>query len=166
MAKLESRIFEKGTPEEVRHLLVVPHDEPESALIDDYLGDKVLTKIVGEVTLADGYGQHYIRLMRDDGRQDKENADLKAQLAESKNEWRDEFEARERAEKRYGVEWNACALLRTQLADTEADLKDAREAFQTASAWADAHSSSMLVGWEKGSSDYERLRATLEGRET
>ena len=46
-----------------RFLLIVPENETESQLIDAMLGNTNLPIAVeGEVTLADGYGEHYIRL--------------------------------------------------------------------------------------------------------
>lgn len=60
MARLESRTFADG---ETRHLLILAEHEHESKLIDKQLGDKIPTRVQGIVTLADGYGEHYIRLM-------------------------------------------------------------------------------------------------------
>lgn len=51
----------------VRQLLLVPENEYESKLIDEYLGreigpDGIGPAVMGEVRLEDGYAQHYIRL--------------------------------------------------------------------------------------------------------
>lgn len=54
MAKLESRF---GS-----FLLVIPESEDESKLIDATLGSAIPSDVRGEVTLADGYGQHYVLL--------------------------------------------------------------------------------------------------------
>ncbi len=59
---IEPRVFAKGRPEEERMLLLVVDTEEESCLIDQYLGDKIPTQVEGEIQLADGYGEHYIRL--------------------------------------------------------------------------------------------------------
>jgi hypothetical protein len=59
MAKLEPRTFKH-----TKHLLVLAETEQESKLIDEQLGSKIPTQIHGQVTLADGYGEHYIRLQK------------------------------------------------------------------------------------------------------
>lgn len=63
MARLEIRCF--GRQNEIKHLLVVSENANESLIIDETLGDKDFPiSITGEVCLSDGYGQHYIRLLR------------------------------------------------------------------------------------------------------
>lgn len=62
--KVETREFNEGR---VRHLIVLPEAE-ESRLVDWVFGDKLksgdglIASVMGEVRLADGYGEHYIRL--------------------------------------------------------------------------------------------------------
>lgn len=59
MARLEIRAFKSK-----KFLLVLADNEEESKLIDAALGAKIPTRVEGEVTLADGYGEHYIRLCK------------------------------------------------------------------------------------------------------
>lgn len=59
MARLELRRFNTVT-----HLLILAESESESVTIDSALGSKIPTPVQGEVTLADGYAEHYIRLYR------------------------------------------------------------------------------------------------------
>lgn len=62
--KTEIRNFDDGY---VSHLILIP-DPDESRLIDHVFGDKVqnndgfIAPVTGEIRLADGYGEHYIRL--------------------------------------------------------------------------------------------------------
>lgn len=57
MARIEIRQFRT-----ISYLIIVAEDGEESEMIDKALGSKIPTKVIGEVTLADGYFEHYIRL--------------------------------------------------------------------------------------------------------
>ncbi len=57
MAKLEARIFRS-----TKYLLLLSENEEESVMIDKLLGQPEVTRVTGSVHLADGYGQHYVRL--------------------------------------------------------------------------------------------------------
>ena len=43
-------------------LVLLPENEEESKMIDEYLSAKIPSKVTGTIDLADGYGQHYIKL--------------------------------------------------------------------------------------------------------
>ncbi len=45
-----------------KSLVLLPENEEESRLIDEYLSKKIPSKVTGEINLADGYGEHYIKL--------------------------------------------------------------------------------------------------------
>lgn len=62
MAKLETRKF-RGR----KFLLIISESEEESKLIDSVMGKKIPTNVRGEITLSDGYAEHYIRLEAKDG---------------------------------------------------------------------------------------------------
>ena len=49
-----------------RSLILLPENEEESELIDQFLSSKIPTKVVGEIELDCGYGQHYIELKVED----------------------------------------------------------------------------------------------------
>lgn len=59
MAKLEIRRFKT-----VRMLLVVAENKEESKLMDFVFGSQIPTRVCGEMTLADGYCEHYIALQK------------------------------------------------------------------------------------------------------
>lgn len=62
--KLEPREFllDHRTGETRRMLALIAESEMESRLIDEFLGSQIPTPVVGEIRLADGYGEHYILL--------------------------------------------------------------------------------------------------------
>lgn len=60
--KIETRCFQAGLPGERRLLLLLPENNEESVLIDEFLGKKVPVEVAGFVDVSDGYGEHYIRL--------------------------------------------------------------------------------------------------------
>lgn len=45
-----------------KSIVIVFESEEESQLIDEYLSKTIPTKLVGEIELQDGYGEHYIEL--------------------------------------------------------------------------------------------------------
>lgn len=53
----------------LRALILIPESSEESLLIDSVVGanvgeDGLIANVEGQVRLADGYGEHYIRLER------------------------------------------------------------------------------------------------------
>jgi hypothetical protein len=61
--ELEMRI-ESRTTFGKKSVILIPENEEESQIIDNYLGAEIPTQIEGEVDLSDGYGEHYIRLRK------------------------------------------------------------------------------------------------------
>lgn len=59
--KLETREFENG---KVKQLILGAENEHESSKIDHITEGKVPVSVRGEVVLSDGYGEHYIRLIK------------------------------------------------------------------------------------------------------
>jgi hypothetical protein len=57
--RIETRVF--GRNGETKHLLLIAENEIESHAIDIILGQPG-SKFSGEVALADGYAEHYLRL--------------------------------------------------------------------------------------------------------
>ena len=57
MARLETRQFGNK-----KMLLVFPENEEESKMVDKMLGQPFVTRVTGEIKLADGYADHYIML--------------------------------------------------------------------------------------------------------
>jgi hypothetical protein len=60
--KIQTRIFARGTPKEVRQLLVIAETPADSEQLDFVFGQSVPSNITGTCDLSDGYGENYVRL--------------------------------------------------------------------------------------------------------
>jgi hypothetical protein len=64
--RLQTRKFKLSDTDYKKQIILIAESEQESHAIDLMLGDcgKGPVAVMGEVTLADGYTEHYIRLER------------------------------------------------------------------------------------------------------
>jgi hypothetical protein len=65
--KIETRIFARGKPKEVRQLLIVAETPADDETLDFVFGESVPTEVTGIRDLSDGYGSHYLRVEKKKG---------------------------------------------------------------------------------------------------